>query len=1056
MKILFRTVILLLVSKMLFAQTYTITGKVTSIEEDMPLQAANVQLVKTRFGDATDAKGVYKIVNVPAGKYTIKVSIVGYKPVTKEIEVRGNIKDLNFELETTSIVTKEAVVEASRAKERETPVSFTNIGKEQLDEKQAGQDAPLLIKGTAGVFATPTDGSGNGESQVYLRGFSQEYVQVMVNGIPTNDPESNKVYWSNWGSVSSNVSNIQVQRGAGSSMYGSGSFGGSFNMVTDEADAKLQLRGQVNVGSNYNQLYAIRFNSGLLFDDKFAFKLNLRRKMSEGARRAARFESYDYYFTSSYFPDENHQLKLTLSGAPQRHGYSYSNHVAYFKQFGMDANSAGYLPKSLVNQLKGVKNPSNGKEAFGLLDDTREIVSDDYVNLAYNFYHKPQIELSYNWEIQPNVSSLSLTSFYSLGRGAGVSLTKAGRVFDMSVYNKLYPALPGYTNYYVPMTGIIGKSYADANTQPGWFYNDKGYIDDSTIARYYLKGAYQSASYSFHQQMGVILSFNRKFSDIFVDNLHLNLNFGAEYRYWKADHPGHYANVFADSVTNGYPFIQYPGSTTKQYLYQQYMFVDQNGNIVKDANGSVVRFNRYVKQGDLKHPSNDLGNIFEWDLAGSSDRTYVTQYRNYVGKVPQYTLFVQGNWLYEKFNIMTSVQYVHYDYTLEENMPSENGTGKQLHDSTANKLGLPNAADPTSNTTVANYEGRYGNKFYMLGQNGTAWNWYEFNLVNATRSRGFWQPKFGINYNVTKNFNVFANFAHTERRVDLGVYYNQGILQPQAKDEKSNQYELSFGWKDKFQNLKLNTFYITWDNKSARIRDVSRAGEPGFDRDGNRTELIGTSRNMGIEFEGKWKLDKITKELKGFRLSSSFTYMDNRWIKILDEAKYLRNADGSIREVRVFNSDAYMADGSKGVVYFKDLKDKHTASGPQTIFNITLSYKYQGFSANFSGHYFARNYFLDGEGYLPVDGYWYDGYYVYNGQLKQGKIFKATIKNTLPEVMTFDLGLGYYTKIANDYFVSLRLNIDNIFDKEYFTSADRFGVIPGQPRTFRFNVSFGI
>ena len=1054
MKILKQLLLLLSLVSIAWAQNYTITGKVTSTEDDLPIQAANVQLVKTRYGDATDAKGVYKLVNVPAGKYTIKVSCVGFEAFTKEIEVKGNIKDLNFELNPTSIITKEAVVEASRAKERETPVSFTNIGKEQLDEKQAGQDAPLLIKGTAGVFAAPTDGSGNGESQVYVRGFSQEYVQVMVNGISTNDPESNRVYWSNWGSVSSNVSNIQVQRGAGSSLYGSGSFGGSFNMVTDEADAKFQLRGQANIGNNYNQLYAIRFNSGLLFDDKFAFKLNFRRKMSDGARIGARYESWDYYFTSSFFPTETQQIKLTISGAPQRHGYSYSNHAAYFKLFGYDANSSGFLPKSLVEQLRHYKNPVTGKEAYGMLDDTREIVGPDYVNLAYNFYHKPQIELSYNWEIQPGVSSLSLTSFYSMGRGAGVSLSKAGRVFDMNVYNKLYPALPGYENYYVPMSGILGKDYSDANTQPGWFYGNDGYINDTTIAKYYLKGAYQSASYSFHKQTGVILNYNRKFADIFTDNLHLNLNLGAEFRHWRADHPGHFATIFTDSVdAAGYSFYR---NEKKQLtrISQQYMFVDEQGNIVRDGNGLAQRFSRFVKQGDLKHPKSDLGNIFEWDLA--NDPQYVTQYRNYVGTVPQYTLFIQGNWLYEKFNIMTSLQYVHYDYTLKENMPSENATGRQLHNSTADKLGLPNAVDPDSNLVVATFEGKRNGKFYMLGQSGTQWNWYEFNLINATRSRGFWQPKFGINWNVTKNFNVFANFAHTERRVDLGVYYNQGILQPHAKDEKSNQYELSFGWKDKFQNLKLNTFYILWDNKSARIRDVSRAGEPGFDRDGNRTELVGTSRNTGFEFEGEWKLDKISKKLKGLRLSSSFTYMDNRWIKVADEAKYKRDANGNIIEKRIFNSDAYMPDGSKGVMYFEDLKNKHTASGPQTIFNITLSYKYKGFSANFSGHYFARNYVLDGEGYLPVDGYWYDGYYVYNGQIQQGKVFVAKIKNTLPEVMTFDLGLGYYTKIAQDYFISLRLNIDNVFDKVYFTSADRYGVVPGQPRTFRFNVSFGI
>ena len=60
--------------------------------------------------------------------------------------------------------------------------------------------------------------------------------------------------------------------------------------------------------------------------------------------------------------------------------------------------------------------------------------------------------------------------------------------------------------------------------------------------------------------------------------------------------------------------------------------------------------------------------------------------------------------------------------------------------------------------------------------------------MRATRTRGFFQPKVGVNYNVTDNINVFANFAHVERFVELSIYYNQGLVNPDAKDEKSNQY----------------------------------------------------------------------------------------------------------------------------------------------------------------------------------------------------------------------------------------------------------------------------
>ncbi len=90
-------------------------------------------------------------------------------------------------------------------------------------------------------------------------------------------------------------------------------------------------------------------------------------------------------------------------------------------------------------------------------------------------------------------------------------------------------------------------------------------------------------------------------------------------------------------------------------------------------------------------------------------------------------------------------------------------------------------------------EGAVGNKFYMK-DNSANTRWYAFDLVDENRSRGFWQPKLGFNYNATANINIFGNFSHVERFVDLGVYYNQGRINTDAQDEKSNQFELGFGW----------------------------------------------------------------------------------------------------------------------------------------------------------------------------------------------------------------------------------------------------------------------
>ncbi|HEY5535196.1 MAG TPA: TonB-dependent receptor plug domain-containing protein [Ignavibacteria bacterium] len=105
---------------------------------------------------------------------------------------------------------------------------------------------------------------GNGEGQLLVRGFTQNYIQVLINGIPTNDPESNAVYWSNWGAVSANAGSIQIQRGAGSSLYGAGSFGGSFNILTENANPYPYYSLHGSVGSPMNTLFGGSLSTGLI------------------------------------------------------------------------------------------------------------------------------------------------------------------------------------------------------------------------------------------------------------------------------------------------------------------------------------------------------------------------------------------------------------------------------------------------------------------------------------------------------------------------------------------------------------------------------------------------------------------------------------------------------------------------------------------------------------------------------------------------------------------------------------------------------------------------
>lgn len=953
---------------LMLAQNGSIVGNVNDAESGDPLVSASVLVVGTTLGAATDSDGNYVITNVPPGTYTVRATFLGYASITRTVTVGAGTVTLDFSLSATVIQYGEVVVDANRARERETPVAFTTVSKDILDERMHGQDAPMLLRGTPGLYAYGTDGLGStGEGQLYVRGFSQNYVQVLINGVPTNDPESNAVYWSNWGSVSSNAASIQVQRGAGSSLYGAGSFGGSFNIVTSDALPESYYGANATFGSPLNTFFGVNLNSGLL-SNNMAFSVRVDRKITEGSRRGARYEGLNYYLSGAWYFTENQSVKLVLHGAPQQHGYSFSNDISYFKRYGYDANQAPWLPRDVVEQLP--PNATTGEANFALLDDKRELVDNEKVALAHNFFHKPQLELHYANDISPT-SSFRATFFYSIGRGGGSSLNGSGTVYRRSSTNNA-------------ITDLVG-----ANGQVA---------DVATATNVYLNGAYQRTSYSLHQQTGIIASYDVQPVDM------VRLTLGGEFRSWSANHPGHFTNMYGGT------------SVTRRYE-------------TKLIAGGVGTFNRLVYQGDMTTPGGvDVGSVFGWKLAGANDPTYRTQYRNYRGETPQYTIYAQANVQpINKLNVLGSLQYVWYRYRLTENMPSENAVGQELTSAQATSLGLGSAAN----------EGPHPNgKFYMLSTTGT---WHEFVLVDAERSRGFLQPKIGANYNFTENLNVFANFAHVERFTDLSIYYNSGNLNPDAEDEKSNQWELGAGWTQPDFSAKLNLYTMTWDNKSASIQDISKAGQPGYNRNGFRTELVGSSRHQGVEFEFAASLDRVLP-VRGFDVRGSFTLMDNKWTKVLDNVK-VDNTGAR----RPFNTSAYDAQGNRYTQYFDELEGKPVASQAQQMAHLGVVYKFMDFFLGLDATHFGKMIALDGGTYVATGGNFNTG----------GQYFYPFWSDHLPATVVYDFQAGGKFAFSGIH-ANVTFQILNIMDHEYLASNDRFGVIPGSLRTYRVSVSAGI
>ena len=237
----------------------TVRGNITDASTSEPLIGATIIYGKGQ-GTVTDIDGNYSF-PISEGQRNLTISYVGYKQISKRINVTATSKIFNFKLKT--LLLNEVQVTADLAKERETPVAFSSIPIKKITEELASQDIPMILNSTPGVYATQS-GGGDGDARITIRGFNQRNVAVMIDGIPVNDMENGWVYWSNWFGLDAVTSNIQVQRGLGASKLAIPSVGGTMNILTKGTGNKAAGKIKQEIGSFGKLRTSIGYNTGKL------------------------------------------------------------------------------------------------------------------------------------------------------------------------------------------------------------------------------------------------------------------------------------------------------------------------------------------------------------------------------------------------------------------------------------------------------------------------------------------------------------------------------------------------------------------------------------------------------------------------------------------------------------------------------------------------------------------------------------------------------------------------------------------------------------------------
>ena len=210
---------------------------------------------------------------------------------------------------------QEVKIKALRASQQ-TPMSFTNINKEELEEQNLGQDIPYMLSLTPSVVTTSDAGAGIGYTGFRVRGSDPTRINVTIDGIPVNDPESQGVWWVNMPDFTSSVEDIQIQRGAGASTNGAGAFGASVNLKTQSLRAKPYATTNNTIGSYSTLKNNIEFGTGLLAD-KFTLDGRLSKISSDGYIDRATSDLKSLYLSGAYYGSDD-ILKLSVISGKEK------------------------------------------------------------------------------------------------------------------------------------------------------------------------------------------------------------------------------------------------------------------------------------------------------------------------------------------------------------------------------------------------------------------------------------------------------------------------------------------------------------------------------------------------------------------------------------------------------------------------------------------------------------------------------------------------------------------------------------------------------------------
>ena len=270
------------------------SGRVSDALHAGVLPGATIRIDEKRQTVAGD-DGRFLLRWLTAGSYKVTISAVGYRSKDTILSA-GAFWEIPLTPDRPLMQPIE--IRAVRASET-SPFTQTTLKASDIERRNLGQDIPFLLDQTPSVVVNSDAGNGVGYTGIRIRGTDATRINITLNGIPYNDAESQGVFFVNLPDFASSASNIQIQRGVGTSTNGTGAFGASIHLNTNEVREKAYGELHNSYGSFDTWRHTLKTGTGLI-RDKFTFDTRLSRISSNGFVDRAKSDLQSFYASGAY------------------------------------------------------------------------------------------------------------------------------------------------------------------------------------------------------------------------------------------------------------------------------------------------------------------------------------------------------------------------------------------------------------------------------------------------------------------------------------------------------------------------------------------------------------------------------------------------------------------------------------------------------------------------------------------------------------------------------------------------------------------------------------